>query len=399
MRAVCVVSVAALLASSASGLPSPPRPEHNVTDQQLVYQVPGMDKIAVKSGVPYKKTDSGELKLDIYYPADFREGARVPAVVFINGVGDQPDNHLKDWPVYRSWARLMAASGWIAVTFDARGPFDKSAADIADLFRFLRTDGARLGVDADRIAAWVCSGNVVSGLPFLMDGADPGVRAAVVYYGDAKDVKIRTDLPVYYARAGKDNPGLNARIDALWARAIAAGAPWIMVNAPTSHHAFDVLDDTEESRRIVKDTVEFVRLAFVPPPALPAPPPARQALAYWFGREYGAAAKAYGDYVATHPDDAIARMRLGLSQAYSGDAAQAPANLEKAVSMGADSPTDLYNVACGYAVLKQPEKALDWLDRAVAAGFRNRRLIESDEDLESLRETPRFQKIVSGLPA
>jgi hypothetical protein len=67
--------------------------------------------------------------------------------------------------------------------------------------------------------------------------------------------------------------------------------------------------------------------------------------------------------------------------------------------MGADSPTDLYNVACGYAVLKQPEKALDWLDKAVAAGFRNRRLIETDDDLESLRETPRFQKIVSGLPA
>jgi dienelactone hydrolase len=399
MRAVCVVSVAALLASSASALPSPPRPEHNVTDQQLVYQVPGMDKVAVKSGVPYKKTDSGELKLDIYYPADFRDGARVPAVVFINGVGDQPDNHLKDWPVYRSWARLMAASGWIAVTFDARGPFDKSAADIADLFRFLRTDGARLGVDADRIAAWVCSGNVVSGLPFLMDGADRGVRGAVVYYGDAKDVKIRTDLPLYYARAGKDNPGLNARIDALWARAVAAGAPWTMVNAPTSHHAFDVLDDTEESRRIVKDTVEFVRLVFAPPAALPAPAPARQALAYWFGREYAAAAKAYADYVADHPDDAIARMRLGLSQAYSGDGAQAPANLEKAVAMGADSPTDLYNVACGYAVLKQPEKALDWLDKAVAAGFRNRRLIESDEDLESLRETPRFQKIVSGLPA
>jgi len=398
MRAALVLA-AALLASDLPALPSPPRPEHNVTDQELVYQVPGMDKVAVKNGIPYKKTDSGELKLDVYYPADFREGARVPAVVFINGVGDQPDDHLKDWPVYRSWARLMAASGWIAVTFDARGPFDKSGADIADLFRFLRSEGAKLGIDADRIAAWVCSGNVVSGLPFLMEDADPGVKAAVVYYGDAKDVKIRTDLPIYYARAGKDNPGLNSRIEALWARAIAAGAPWTMVNAPTSHHAFDVLDDTEESRRIVKDTVEFVRLVFAPPAALPTPAPARQALAYWFGREYGAAAKAYADYVKTHPDDAIARMRLGLSQAYSGDAARAPANLDKAVAMGADSATDLYNVACGYAVLKQPEKALDWLDRAVAAGFRNRRLIESDEDLESLRGTPRFQKILAGLPA
>jgi len=401
MRAVsvvCAMPLAALLASTLSALPHSPRPEHEVTSQEVVYELAGMDRIAVRTGIPYKKTDAEPLALDAYYPPNFREGSPRPAVVFINGVGDQPGDHLKDWRVYRSWARLMAASGFVAVTFDARGPFDQSGRDIADLFRFLRSDGARLGIDPDRIAAWVCSGNVVSGLPFLMNGADRGVRGAVVYYGVAPDVRIRTDFPIYYARAGRDNPRLNAGIDALWARAVAAGAPWTMVNAPSSHHAFDVLDDTDESRRIVKETVEFVTLLFAPPPCPAVAAPARQALAHWFAREYDDAARAYAVYADAHPDDPVARLRLGISQARIGQAADASANLSKAVALGADSPADLYDVACGYAILKKPQQALDFLDRAVRAGFRNRRLIETDDDLESLRGTERFQKIVAGLP-
>jgi hypothetical protein len=399
MRARLAASVALSLAAALRALPAPPHPEHEVTSQQLVYRVPGMDGATVKVGVPYKTLESGALELDLSYPPDFREGTRRPAVVFINGVGDRPGNRLKDWPVYRSWARLMAASGWIGVTFDARGPHDRSGPDIRDLFRFLRSDGGRIGVDADRIAAWVCSGNVTSGLPFLMDGADPGVRGAVVYYGVASDTKIRPDLPIYYVRAGRDNPRLNAGIDALWTRAVAAGAPWTMVNAPGAHHAFDVLDDTEESRRIVEDTVAFVRLVFAPPPPTGDPAPARQALAHWFGREYAAAAKAYGEYVRSHPNDAVAHMRLGLSQAHAGDSAGASVSLERAVALGADTPVDLYNVACGYALLKQSDRALDWLERSVAAGFRDRRQIEADEDLESLRGLERFRKVVASLPA
>jgi hypothetical protein len=58
MRAVCVVLVAFLFAMAVSARPSSPHPEHNVTDQELVYQVPGMDKVAVKTGIPYKRTDS-----------------------------------------------------------------------------------------------------------------------------------------------------------------------------------------------------------------------------------------------------------------------------------------------------------------------------------------------------
>jgi hypothetical protein len=386
-----------LLAFATPGRSAPGNPEHDVVEQEVVYRVPGMDRVKVRQDVPYKKTDGGELELDLYYPPDYREEAKLPAVVFINGVGDRPESKLKDWGIYRSWGRLVAASGWIGVNFETTGAYTETGPHIRDLFAFLRTDGARLGIDADWIAAWVCSGNVTSGLPVLMESVDSGVRGAVVYYGDAKPSKIRTDLPIYYARAGRDNPRLNTAIDALWTKAIAAGAPWAMVNAPQSHHAFDALDETDESRRIVRETLDFYRDLFAPPAAPGPPSAAKKALSHWFGgREYAEAAKAYAEYVKTHPEDAVAWMRLGVSQAATRDPAAA-ASLEKAVQLGADTPSDLYNVACGYALLGQKEKALDWLERAAAAGFDDKRLAESDTDLASLRGEARFKAFLDGL--
>jgi hypothetical protein len=388
--------------ATVQALPDPPGRIHEVTAQGVVYAVPGMDQVTVRPDIPYKKIEGGELKLDLYYPPGAKPGTgsqTLPAVVFINGVGDQPNSKLKSWEIYKSWGRLVAASGWIGVNFEARGPYDRSGPDIRDVFAFLRQDATKLGIDADRIAAWVCSGNVMSGLAVLMTEVGPGVRGAVVYYGDSKVETLRKDLPVYFVRAGRDSPNLNGRIDEMWKRAVAGGAPWIMVNAPTSQHAFDAFDETDESRRIVRETLDFYRDLFTPP--APAGPPslAKKALSHWFGgREPAEAALAYGEWVKSHPNDAVAWMRLGLSQANVKDPA-AGASLEKAVQLGATTPVDLYNVACGYALIGQKEKALDFLGRAVSAGFDDRRLLETDTDLASIRDTDGFQQILGKLKA
>ncbi len=379
------------LAAAARAIPTPPNPAHDVVSQRVVYSVPGMDRVKVRRDVAYKKADGARLELDLYYPPGHRAGTPTPVVVFINGVGDRPGSKLKDWEIYQSWARLVAASGWIGVNFEARG---NSTADISDALAFLRSRAAGLDIDADRIGAWVCSGNVTAGLPVLM-GPEAGVRGAVVYYGTAELASIRKDLPVFYVRAGRDNPRLNSRIAEIWKQAISADAPWAMVNAPVSHHAFDALDETDESRRIVRETLDFYRDLFTPPAASGPPSLAKTALSHWFGgREYAQAARAYAEYVTLHPDDAVAWMRLGVSQAATGDPA-ASSSLEKAVNLGADSPADLYNVACGYSLLGQTEKALDWLDRAVAAGFDNRRGLETDADLAGIRDTERFREILA----
>ena len=60
-------------------------------------------------------------------------------------------------------------------------------------------------------------------------------------------------------------------------------------------------------------------------------------------------------------------------------------------------PYDLYDLACSYARNKDSKKALRYLRRAVEAGFDQRDYMESDSDLESLRETAEFKEILSSM--
>jgi Flp pilus assembly protein TadD len=53
-----------------------------------------------------------------------------------------------------------------------------------------------------------------------------------------------------------------------------------------------------------------------------------------------------------------------------------------------------YNLACSYALLKQPDLALTTLKKALELGYRDFRYIHSDHDLDSIRRDSRFKKLI-----
>jgi hypothetical protein len=57
-------------------------------------------------------------------------------------------------------------------------------------------------------------------------------------------------------------------------------------------------------------------------------------------------------------------------------------------------PTAHYNLACRYALLKQPDLALVTLRTAVELGYRDFRYMEEDRDLDSIRKDPRFRQLL-----
>lgn len=67
---------------------------------------------------------------------------------------------------------------------------------------------------------------------------------------------------------------------------------------------------------------------------------------------------------------------------------------KKLVSLRPADPTAHYNLACRYALLKQPDLALTTLRRAVELGYRDFRFMEEDRDLDSVRKDPRFRQLV-----
>jgi tetratricopeptide (TPR) repeat protein len=62
-----------------------------------------------------------------------------------------------------------------------------------------------------------------------------------------------------------------------------------------------------------------------------------------------------------------------------------------------DDPTTHYNLACSLALLGRSEAALEELERAVALGYDDREHLLADEDLVSLRGSPRFESLVRAL--
>jgi tetratricopeptide (TPR) repeat protein len=324
-----VVGLALVLAvPHATAAPDKPL---DVTKHGIVYRPPGMAAVKVRRDIAL----AGAPKIDLYTPAVAKAG-KLPVVVFINGVGDRPDSRLKDWQIYQDWARLVATRGYAAVLHETDGT--RVQADIQKLLERLHADGASLGLDPERIMIWACSANVSQALPIVMDSAPAGVRAAVMYYGNGVARQLRKDLPVFWVTAGADDQNLIAGQRALWARAIADGLPWTMIYAPTLPHAFDALDTSAESRRIVGETLAFFDAQLGALPAPLPPSPSRDILANLYGQRFTEAAKLLEPMVAANPRDVSALSTLAWAYRGAGRSAEAVAAYRKLLEI---DPGDL----------------------------------------------------------
>ena len=70
---------------------------------------------------------------------------------------------------------------------------------------------------------------------------------------------------------------------------------------------------------------------------------------------------------------------------------------QRALKINPDDPLLLYNMSCMYAQLGNPDEALNALEKAVDKGYGQKDWVAHDSDLDSLRELPRFQRIIDGM--
>ncbi|MGH9901289.1 MAG: hypothetical protein ACRD68_05550, partial [Pyrinomonadaceae bacterium] len=225
----------------------------------VVYTLPGAEQVVVERDLTYRTVEGVALKMDVYAPPNLKEGTRLPAVIFVNGVGDPPAGRpkLKEWGQYTSWGRLVAASGMVAVTYESRElePYK----DTESAIDYVRRNAAALKVDENKIGVWACSANVRIGLPLVMEGGHKFIRSAVFYYGPMDAPTMRQDIPLFVARAGFDNANLNNSIDEFMRQAVAEDVPATFVNYADGQHGFDLVDDNDKSREIVRQTLEFIK--------------------------------------------------------------------------------------------------------------------------------------------
>jgi tetratricopeptide (TPR) repeat protein len=288
--------------------------ELNPTLWGVVLESPAMKNVRVKKDVTYLKDDRSTLGIDIYTPPGLKPGDKRPAVIFLNAIGDQPGGKVKEWGIYSSWPRLVAAHGMVGISMDADG--SRIQESLRNVFAFLEREGAAHGIDASRLGVYAASANTTQSIPYLMsDGAAKGIRAAALYYGatPTAETRLRRDLPVLFILAEGDLPGGMGQASLpLWQRVAQERAPWTLMFAANLLHAFDAFQDNDESRRVVMQTLDFWRahLGPVPQPSW-QPSPAREIVAATYGSDFQKTADLLAKYIADHPNDAQAYVMRG----------------------------------------------------------------------------------------
>jgi adenylate cyclase len=68
---------------------------------------------------------------------------------------------------------------------------------------------------------------------------------------------------------------------------------------------------------------------------------------------------------------------------------------ERALGQDQDEPVVLYNVACFYALQGDPDRSIELLTKAVDEGWGDREWLETDSDLDTLRNDDRFKALLA----
>ncbi len=143
-----------------------------------------------KKTYTYKKTDTQDLKLDIYYPLD-KNFNQYPFVYFCHGGGwisgfrNQPSNV--------SWCKYLASKGFAVASIDYRYGFkndmDDILSDYADGIKFIKNNSKKLKIDKSQIVLMGLSAGghlalLYSAYHTFMENITSmeGIKSVVAYY-------------------------------------------------------------------------------------------------------------------------------------------------------------------------------------------------------------------------
>jgi acetyl esterase/lipase len=146
---------------TANGLAAPPESDESarrfldMVNRPVVIEPQPSARANVLENRAYRH-DVPSALADVYLPR--KTSGAVPIMILVHGgVGADLPLRPKDWGLYRSWGRLLASSGFVAIAFNHRLGFpepmiEEAATDLDSLTAFVRASARKWGGDPDRIS-------------------------------------------------------------------------------------------------------------------------------------------------------------------------------------------------------------------------------------------------------
>jgi dienelactone hydrolase len=350
-------------------------------EPRFFYPLPPAADIVVTKGLSY-----GPAQMELQVPRR-SSGAPLPVVLFFYLTPPDMPRH----PIYDAWGRVAAGSGLAAVLPDLREA--SVATDFQSLLAYLSVNASRLGLDATRIVVFAESGNVSRALPLVQDPVETRVAAAVMYYGSASVAAFRRDLPMLFVRAGLDRPPVNRAIADLMTRAIEQNAPVMLLNHPSGHHGFEIVDDDDATRAVIERTLAFAKEATAPAyrAAMRRGVTEAAAAAHVMTGHFAEAAVQYGQLVAARPADHVLRLSYGEALLGAGQFLTACVEFDKLKGKGLGARDLGLPAARACLQTGDHDRAIAWL-----ASIPRRFLpdnVEQDPVFAPVQSRPEFQAL------
>jgi Flp pilus assembly protein TadD len=111
-------------------------------------------------------------------------------------------------------------------------------------------------------------------------------------------------------------------------------------------------------------------------------------------REFDVALFFYQAVLARRSNDTTAHIGAGNAYLNMRRFDNAAFHYQQTLDLDRDNVSAMYNFACLYSLKYEITTALDWLERALRAGFHDRQAIDTDADLLNLRDQPRFYDLM-----
>lgn len=270
----CLVLLVAL-ALGSSLAEAQGQPQRDMRKLPIFFSVAGTERVRVEKDIVFSRPGGTDLKADIYMP---EQRGRYPVVFLVSGGG------VNDWrqaQFYVDMGRMLAAQGFVAVSYDKRFSREldsvmRASEDTMAVLDFTRKQADKYDADASRFCTWHFSGGgrmagrvlqedspvhcvalTYSILSFGDGDADPKIAP----YSAVVQAKQRADKfpPVLVVRAGSDSQVLNDSIAAFMRESLSRNAPVTLINYPQGDHGFEVLNDTEETRSVLRQSFAWLR--------------------------------------------------------------------------------------------------------------------------------------------
>jgi tetratricopeptide (TPR) repeat protein len=115
----------------------------------------------------------------------------------------------------------------------------------------------------------------------------------------------------------------------------------------------------------------------------------------WFDDSYtwGESLATFEEQTRKHPTVGRTWFNYGYAQLQAGDHLGSAKSFQKAMELGYRPGTSAYNTACAYAKAGKNDAAFEWLDKARSHGFKLHGYLDDDDDLENLRDDPRYREL------